>query len=102
MYLIFKNFNFTICVNYSNSVCELLKLKLHTPSLIGILMYRPPSCTINEIDDIIIKVNQFILSLNSPLPNISIIGDFNFPEVDWFSRNISSLKPLVTSVIHCV
>ena len=74
-----KSVNFTTCVNYSNSVCELLILKLHTPSLIVILMYRPPSCTINEFDDVIIKINQFIFSLNSPLPNILILGDFNSP-----------------------
>ena len=74
-----KSVNFTTCVNYSNSVCELLILKLHTPSLIVILMYRPPSSTINDFDDVIIKMNQFIFSLNSPLPNIMILGDFNFP-----------------------
>ena len=56
-----KIVNFPTCVNYSISVCELLILKLHTPSLIGILMYRPPSCTIHEFDDVIIKINQFIL-----------------------------------------
>ena len=50
-----KSVNFTTCINYSNSVCELLILKLHTPSLIDILMYRPPSCTINEFDDVIIN-----------------------------------------------
>ena len=55
--------NFTTCVNYSYSVYELLILKLHTPSLIVIIMYRPPSCTINEFDDVIIKINQFIFSL---------------------------------------
>ena len=58
-------------------------------------MYRPSSCTINEFDDVIIKINQFIFSLNSPLPNIMILGDFNFPGVDWYSPNLSSLKPLV-------
>ena len=55
----------------------------------------PPSCTINEFDDVIIKINQFIFSLNSPLPDIMILGDLNFPGVDWSSPNLSSLKPLV-------
>ena len=36
---------------------------LINPSLIGILMYRPSSCTICEFDDIIIKVNRFIFFL---------------------------------------
>ena len=58
-----KSVNFTTCVNYSNYVCELLILKFHTPSLIVILMCRPPSCTINVFDDVIIKINQFIFSL---------------------------------------
>ena len=60
-----------------------------------------PSCTINEFDDVIIKINQFILSWNSPLP-IIILGDFNFPGVNWSIPNLSSLKPhLLTYVIHC-
>ena len=82
-----KYVNFTTCVNYSNSVCELLILKLHSPTLIVILMYRPPSCTINEFEDIMTKVNQFIFSLCSPLPNSIILGDFNFPGVNWSIPN---------------
>ena len=95
MYLHLKSVNFTTCVNYSNSVCELLTLKLHNISLIVILMYMPPSCTKNEFDDVIIKVNQVIVSLYSPLPNIIILGDFIFTEVDWSSPNLYSLNPFV-------
>ena len=88
--------NFITCVNYSNSVCDLLIIKINHPSLIVILIYRPPSCTTNEFNDIIVKVNQFIFSLSSPLPTIIIIGDFNLPGVDWLSPNMSSMTtPLV-------
>ena len=97
VYIYFRKYiNFTTYVNYSNSVCELMILKLHSPSLIIILMYRPPSCAINEFDNIIDKVNQFILSLSSPLPNIIILGDFYFLRVDWSSPNHPSpSQPLV-------
>ena len=43
-----------------------------------ILMYRPPSFTINEFDDVIININQFNFSLNLPLPNIMVLGDLIF------------------------
>ena len=71
-------------------------IKINHPSLIVILIYKPPSCTTNEFNDIIVKVNQFIFSLSSPLPNIIILGDFNLPGVDWLSPNMSSMTtPLV-------
>ena len=88
--------NCITCVTYSNSVCELLIIKINHPSLIVILMYKPPSCTTHEFNDVIVTVNQFIFSLSSPLPNIIIIGSFNLPGVDRLSPNMSSMTtPLV-------
>ena len=76
--------------------CELLIIKINHPSFIVILMYRPPSCTTNELIHIIVTVNQFIFSLSSPLPNIIILGNFNLPGVDWLSKIMSSMTtPLV-------
>ena len=45
--------NFKICLCFSNSVCELLILKLQSPSIIIIIIYRPPSC--RDFIDVIIK-----------------------------------------------
>ena len=66
---------------YSNSVCDLLIVKILSPDLIIILVYRPPSSPLSDFDDIITKTREFIISLPAPLPNIILIGDFNMPEV---------------------
>ena len=81
--------NFTTCVSYSNSTCELLIVRLHDPSLIIVLIYRPPSCSTENFDDIINQVYQFTYSLATPLPNIIMLGDFNLPDVNWAAPNIN-------------
>ena len=48
--------SYDICLAYSNSVCELLILRLHKPALIIILMYRPPTCSPEDFNDIIIII----------------------------------------------
>ena len=70
--------SFNVCLTYSNSICDLLIVKLHQPSLIIILTYRPTT----EFNDIILKTKTYIMSLPSPLSNIIILGDFNFPNID--------------------
>ena len=77
-----KNLIYKICLKYSNSVCDLLIVKILSPDLI-ILVYRPPSSPLSDFDDIITKTIEFILSLPAPLPNIILLGDFNMPEVIW-------------------
>ena len=76
-----KNLIYKICLKYSNLVCDLLIVKIHSPDLISILVYRPPSSPLSDFDDIITKTREFILSLPAPLPYIILLGDFNMPEV---------------------
>ena len=78
-----KNLIYKICLKYSNSICDLLIVKILSPDLIIILVYRPPSSPLSDFDDIITKAREFILSLPAPLPNIILLGDFNMPEVIW-------------------
>ena len=47
---------FDTCLSYSNSVCEVLVLRLHQPSLILVLLYRPPSCSAVDFKDAIYHV----------------------------------------------
>ena len=80
---------FNVCVKYSNSICDLLIINIHHPSLIIIMMYRPPSCPAIEFNDIILKAKCYIMSLPSPLPNIMMLGDINLPNIDWSCPDIS-------------
>ena len=51
--------NFATYTSYSNSICELWIVRLHDPSLIIALIYRPPSFTTDYFDDIITHVHSF-------------------------------------------
>ena len=53
-------------------------------------MYRPPSCPAEAFNDIISRSQALILSIPSPLPNVFMIRDFNFPDIDWTNRVLSS------------
>ena len=90
--------NFKICLCFSNSVCELLILKLRNPSIIIIIIYRPPSCLDCDFIDVISRAEQYILTIPAPLPNIILLGDFNFPLINWSNPN--SQCPLSSPSFH--
>ena len=72
-----------IYLKQSNSVCDLLIIKLIQPELIVILLYRPPSCSGPQFEDVILKMKSVMFKLVSPLPNIIMLGDFNLPTMSW-------------------
>ena len=89
---------YDICLVYSNSVCELLILRLLKPALIILLLYRPPTCSPEDFNDIISRSRPIILSMYFPLPNIIMLGDFNFPDIDWSNpdSNCPDASPLIS------
>ena len=62
---------------------DLLIIKLIQPELIVILLYRPPSCSGPQFEDVILKMKSVMFKLASPLPNIIMLGDFNLPTMSW-------------------
>ena len=89
---------YDICLVYSNSVCELLILRLLEPALIIILMYCPLTCSPEDFNDIISRSQAIILSMSSLLPNIIMLGDFNFPDINWSNpdSNCPDASPLIS------
>ena len=68
--------------------CKALLIYVISKCLI-IIMYRPPSCTAEAFNDIISRSQALILSMPSPLPIIIMLGDFNFPDIDWTKPDLS-------------
>ena len=78
---------FKICLQFSNTVSELLIVRLQTPALIIILVYRPPSCSVTDFEEILLKIHTYIMLLPSPLQTIIMLGDFNLLDINWSSLN---------------
>ena len=85
------------CLAYTKSFCGLLILRHHKPALIITLLYRPPTCSPEDFNDIISRSRAIILSMSSPLPNIIMLGDFNFPDNNWLNTeyNCHDASPLI-------
>ena len=74
---------YNVLLSYSNSVCEVLMIHLITPNMVVILIYRPPSCQQCQFTDIVDKVGAVLSKFSAPLPHIMLLGDLNFPGVNW-------------------
>ena len=48
-------------------------------------MYRPPNATAASFNDIVLQTEHKICALDGPLPEVIIMGDFNFSGVQWDS-----------------
>ena len=79
-------------------MCELLILKLQNPSIIIIIIYRLPLCLDCDFIYVISRAEQYILTIPTPLPNIILLGDFNFPLIN--CSNPNSQCPLSSPLFH--
>ena len=68
-------------LSYCNSTCEVLIVKISEPEVILVVMYRPPNASTSVFNDITKHSKNTIRDLDSPIPEIIIMGDFNFPGV---------------------
>ena len=82
---------FEVFLSYSNSVCELLTVKLDNPSLIIVAIYRPPSSVNSDIEDIT-RTTQCFNEMPTPMLNIVVVGDFNLLNFNWDDPNTDCLS----------
>ena len=75
-----------ILLTFSNTVCELVIMKLSQINHILVTIYRPPDTNYTEFREMINTLLTTLRALDSPLPDISIFGDFNFPKGKFFQE----------------
>ncbi|KAK3884903.1 hypothetical protein Pcinc_010877 [Petrolisthes cinctipes] len=68
---------------YSNGQVELLVIKIKSLNLLIFNCYRPPSCTLVNFTKAYREMHKLIEDLPTPMPDIIICGDFNFPFIHW-------------------
>ena len=76
-----ETLNCTPLLSASNSVCEVLIIKIHNNDTVICLLYRPPDCVYVELEDILEKTRDILKEYTHS--DIILLGDLNFPEIDW-------------------
>ena len=74
---------------YSNNCCEIQMLDMKELGIILINCYRPPGTPIQLFEEILIKCQDFI-EKEAKSKILLLVGDFNFPFIEWPSRKIYS------------
>mgnify|MGYP003316308841 CR=1 FL=1 len=69
-------------LSFSNDGCEVLVVPILQLNLICSVVYRPPCTQYFKFKEVIDKLNVLISDLTSPIPDIVLIGDFNFNSRD--------------------
>ena len=68
-----------VLCSYSNGVCEVLIVKVYQLDTIVVVLYRPPDTDLCEFTPILNKIDSVLQNLPAPAPNITLMGDLNFP-----------------------
>ena len=72
----------------STGALEWITINIWERKILFSCVYRPPTCPTADFEQYLEALKRDIERTSPPLPNIVIAGDFNFPIVDWASREI--------------
>ena len=79
----------THCIDMSSgstSAVEYQILFVDIWNLMLVIVYRP-ECSCDEFSGVLRYVNSAIEARGTPVPNVVVTGDFNFPNINW--KNLS-------------
>lgn len=88
--------NTSIIYQHCNTVVECIALHIKSMNCVVVGIYRPPDCKSNNFNYVIDGISQALDKIHAPIPDIHVMGDFNFPFVKWkytSGINIPTLVP---------
>ena len=80
----------SLILSESNSTTEIQMIHIHKYNIVIITVYRPPGCLSEEFLPTLATIRRKLEDLPAPLPTILMMGDFNFPTINWSKETISA------------
>lgn len=77
-----------VLLSDSNTYTEFQVLYMHTIDTVIVNIYRPPACPSNKFLERLSKIKDTLHNLPKPTPNILLVGDLNFPLIDWTTESV--------------
>ena len=90
--LLYSHCNYPVseggCISYDDSYCQVLFVKFSCLKLGVFVLYRPPEAPNGKFSSALGFVNKCIEKELEGSFQICIVGDFNFPDIDWKTEKI--------------
>jgi len=80
----------TQSMKFSNKTCEIYITQIVQMKVTIVAMYRPPDTELGLFKPVLEKVNQYLTTNSSRKNDIFIMGDLNFPNVNWETKKPQS------------
>jgi len=84
----------TELMNSSNQFCSSLCINILQLNIILVVIYRPPNSPLSSFNEMIMELQQKLKDMESPIPDIMFLGDFNFPNIIWPQGSIQKVGTL--------
>merc|ERR1711915_374299 len=67
----------------SHKKCEMLAIHIKEMNMVNIVIYRLPDTELQVFEVILKELKKILKKMDKPDPTIILLGDFNFPFVNW-------------------
>jgi exonuclease III len=78
----------TTILSQSNGTVEFSMLHIQSLNIIVISVYRPPDCSYHHFAEAMDLIKSKLTELDASAPNLVMVGDFNFPNINWHTQNV--------------